>query len=66
MLVFEKNATADSTKEAWNILEKTYKGIDRVQQNNLMMLKRKFELAAMEKLESIESHFSRLSDIKTR
>ncbi|XP_027083565.1 uncharacterized protein [Coffea arabica] len=64
MSVFEKIATADMAKEAWDILEKTYKGIDKVQQNNLMMLKRKFELVTMEKSESIESYFFGLSDIK--
>ena len=30
MLVFEKIATTDTTKKTWDILEKTYKGIDRV------------------------------------
>ncbi|XP_071933656.1 uncharacterized protein [Coffea arabica] len=64
MSVFGKIATVDTAKEAWDILDKTYKGIDRVQQNNLMMLKRKFELATMEKSESIELYFFRLSDIK--
>ena len=51
-------------KEVWDILKKTYKRINRIQQNNLMMLKRKFELMMMEKSESIELYFSRLSDIK--
>ncbi|XP_071913909.1 uncharacterized protein [Coffea arabica] len=51
-------------KEVWDILKKTYKGIDMVQQNNLMILKRKFELVTMEKSEFIESYFFRLSDIK--
>ena len=55
--VFEKIATADMAKEAWDILEKTYKGIDRVQQNNLMILKSKFKLVTMKKWESIESYF---------
>lgn len=64
MEIFGKISMADTAKEAWDILEKTYKGIDRVQQNNLIMLKRKFELMIMEKSESIESYFSRLSDIK--
>ncbi|XP_027181738.1 uncharacterized protein LOC113780119 [Coffea eugenioides] len=64
MLVFGKIATADTAKEAWDILEKTYKGINRVQQNNWMMLKRKFELVTTEKSESIESYFSSLSDIR--
>ena len=45
-------------------MEKTYKGIDKIQQNNLMMLKRKFELVTLEKSESIESYFSCLSNIK--
>ena len=35
MSIFEKIVTANTAKEAWDILEKTYKGIDRVQQNNL-------------------------------
>ena len=64
MSFFGKFATADTAKETWDILEKTYKGIDRVQQNNWMMLKRKFELVTTEKSESIESYFSRLSDIR--
>ena len=53
-------------KEVWDILEKTYKGIDMVQQNNLMILKRNFELVTMEKPEFIESYFFRLSDIKNK
>ena len=60
MLVFEKIATTDMTKEAWDILKETYIGIDRIRQNNLMMLNRKFECVTIEKSESIELYFFRL------
>ena len=64
ILVFEKIVTTDMAKKAWDILKKIYKRIDRFQQNNLIVLKRKFELVTIEKSESIESYFSRMSAVK--
>ena len=62
--IFEKIANAKTAKQAWDNLAKTYKGVDRVQKNNLLMLKRKFELITMKNLETIESYFFILIDIK--
>ena len=64
--IFEKLANAKTAKRAWHILMKTYKGVDRVQKNNLVILKRKFELITMEKSETIESYFFRSIDIKNK
>lgn len=64
MSVFGKISTAQTTKQAWDILAKAYRGVDKVQKNNLMALKRKFELATMEKSETVEGYFSRLTEIK--
>ena len=37
--IFEKIVTANMANEVWIILDKTYKGIERVLRNNLMILK---------------------------
>ena len=37
ILVFEKIAITDMANKAWDILKKTYKRIDGVQQNNLIV-----------------------------
>ena len=56
--IFGKIANAKTAKQAWDILLKKYKGVHRVQKNNLLMLTRKFDLITMEKSEPIESYFS--------
>ncbi|KAG6535618.1 hypothetical protein ZIOFF_000640 [Zingiber officinale] len=64
MSVFVKISTAKTAKQVWDILDKTYRDIDIVQRNNLMVLKRKFEGCMMEKTKTIEAYFSRLMEIK--
>ena len=39
-------------------------GVDRVQKNNLLMLKRNFELITMKKSETVELYFFKLIDLK--
>ena len=42
MSTFQKITSTDHmTKQVWDILKKTYNGIDKAQENNLMMLKSK-------------------------
>ena len=44
---FEKIASAKSSKEAWDILEKAYKGDDRVMQVRLQTLRGELESMRM-------------------
>jgi len=49
-----------STKEMWNTLALTYEGSKEVKRNKLTMLKRQYEMFAIEDHESIQSKVSRL------
>ena len=57
---FEKISNATTFKEVQEILQNTYKGVDKVQKVNLQTLKREFKVLNMKELESISDYFSRL------
>uniref|UniRef100_A0A2C9U239 Retrotransposon gag domain-containing protein n=1 Tax=Manihot esculenta TaxID=3983 RepID=A0A2C9U239_MANES len=61
--VLEKIFHAKTTKVAWNILLKTYEGVDLVKITRLHGLKRQYELMEQEKDESIRDYFSRMQKI---
>ncbi|GAB2278278.1 hypothetical protein Dimus_039278 [Dionaea muscipula] len=58
--VFEKIATATTSKEAWDILATTFKGADKVKKVRLQILRRQYELLQMESGESVAGYVSRL------
>jgi hypothetical protein len=49
---FEKIANANTSKEAWDILEKVFKGADRVKQVRLQTLRGEFEICEDEGVRS--------------
>jgi len=59
----EKLANATTSKEAWEILEKTYKGDDRVKQVRLQALRGEFERLLMKENEGVTEFISRVETV---
>jgi gag-polypeptide of LTR copia-type len=57
---FEKIAGAKTTKEAWETLEKAYKGADRVKQVRLQTLRGEFETLRMKELKGVSDYITRV------
>ncbi|XP_035838960.1 uncharacterized protein LOC110901064 [Helianthus annuus] len=57
--IFERIALAKTSKEAWNILHKSYKGENRVKNIKLQSLRSDFDALRMKEGESIEDYFNR-------
>ena len=62
---FEKIASAKSSKEVWDILEKTYKGDDRVKQVRLQTLRGKLESMRMKETEGVDEYITRVESWRT-
>ncbi|KAK2353501.1 putative mitochondrial protein [Trifolium repens] len=58
--VFEKIADAETFKDAWDILQKSYGGDAKVKKVKLQALKRQYELLQMKNDESVADYFTRL------
>ncbi|WJX50083.1 hypothetical protein P8452_36436 [Trifolium repens] len=58
--VFEKIADAETSKAAWDILQKSYGGDAKVKKVKLQALKRQYELLQMNGDEKISDYFTRL------
>ncbi|KAK2402146.1 putative mitochondrial protein [Trifolium repens] len=58
--VFEKIADAETSKAAWDILQKSYGGDAKVKKVKLQALKRQYELMQMKGDEKISDYFTRL------
>jgi len=63
MQALEKLANATTSKEAWEILEKTYKGDDRVKQVRLQALRGEFERLLMKENEGVTEFISRVETV---
>ena len=59
-LGFEKIANATTSKEAWDILKKVFKGADRVKQVRLQTLRGELESMKMMESESISDYITRV------
>lgn len=55
---FEKIVSRKSSKEVWDILEKTYKGDDRVKQVQLQTLKGELESMKMKEAEGVAEYIT--------
>ncbi|KAJ4788299.1 polyprotein [Rhynchospora pubera] len=60
---FEKIAGATSSHEAWNTLEKAYKGADRVKQVRLQTLRGEFEALKMKETEGVSEYITRVQTV---
>ncbi|CAJ2636336.1 unnamed protein product, partial [Trifolium pratense] len=58
--VFEKIADAETSKGAWDILQKSYGGDAKVKKVKLQALKRQYELLQMKNDEKVADYFTRL------
>ena len=60
---FEKIAGAKSSKEAWDILEKAYKGDDRVKQVRLQTLRGELESMKMNETKGVAEYITRVETV---
>ncbi|GAU24779.1 hypothetical protein TSUD_356080 [Trifolium subterraneum] len=61
--VFEKIADATTSKDAWDILQKSYGGDAKVKKVKLQALKRQFELLEMKNDEAVAEYFTRVETL---
>ncbi|XP_019460093.1 PREDICTED: uncharacterized protein LOC109359854 [Lupinus angustifolius] len=60
---FEKIANAKTAKEAWDTLEKSYAGAERVKKVKLQTLRREYELLHMKEGESIADYLTKIRSL---
>ncbi|GJZ84260.1 hypothetical protein Tco_0649599 [Tanacetum coccineum] len=60
---FEKIAGASTTKEAWDTLEKAYKGVDRVKQVRLQTLRGELDTMKMKEAEGVSDYITRVQTV---
>jgi gag-polypeptide of LTR copia-type/Domain of unknown function (DUF4219) len=60
---FEKIAGATTSKEVWDILEKMFKGADRVKQVRLQTLRGELESMKMKESESVSDYITRVQAV---
>lgn len=61
--MFEKVASSTKVKEAWEIFENNFKGIEKVKKARLQILHGEFESLHMKKSEYAFDYFTRVSSI---
>lgn len=59
----KKVGDVDSVKEAWDILKKSFGGVEKVKKVNLQNHKRMYELLKMEDNENMADFFSRVTSL---
>ena len=61
--IFEKMASTTKAKEAWEILQNNFKGVDKVNKVRLQTLRGEFESLHMKESESVPDYFTRVSSV---
>ena len=62
-LGFEKIVKATTSKEAWDTLEKVFKGTDRVKQVHLQTLRGELESMEMKESENVSDYITRVQTV---
>lgn len=60
---YEKISRASTSKEAWDILEKSYAGADKLKKVRLQTLRRQYELLHMEANEGVGTYLNRVQSL---
>ncbi|XP_028230846.1 uncharacterized protein LOC114411336 [Glycine soja] len=60
---FEKIAMAQTSKEAWDILQKSHEGATKTKKIKLQTLRRQYELLQMEKNESVAEYITKVQTV---
>lgn len=62
-VIFERISMASTSKEAWDILNKTYKGEEKVKMVRLQALRGEFDSLKMKESETVEEYYNRTISI---
>lgn len=61
--IFGKIANAKTSKEAWDILKLSHKGVEKAQKSKLQSLRREYERYEMSSSETVDQYFTRVINI---
>eukprot|EP00253_Pinus_taeda_P031489 PITA_31489 len=64
--IFPRVAAATKSKQAWDTLQKTYQGMEKVNTTKLQMLRRDFETLCMKYFENVDSLFTHVIGLVTQ
>ena len=64
--IFPRVAATMKSKKAWDTLQKTYQGMEKVKTTKLQMLRRDFETLCMKESENVDSFFAHVSGLVTQ
>ena len=64
--VFPRIAAAKRSKDAWDSLQTTYQGMEKVKTTKLQLMRRYFEVICMKESDTIDSFFTLLIGLVTQ
>ena len=64
--IFPRVVAATKSKEAWDTLQTTYQGMEKVKTTKLQMLRREFETLCIKESDNIDSLFTHVISLVTQ
>ena len=61
--IFDKITNAKTSKEAWDILKLSHKGVEKAQKSKLLTLRREYERYEMSSSETVDQYFTRVINL---